>query len=138
MACLESEAAGATVKRGQTILQAGMGGGMKVGVAVWRALRDNRCIHPAWRHRAGNPITLADLPRAVDEDSYESAGLARKAAPPAAVAAHVTLAPAAVKQELGAPLPLAAAGAHPQAGVPAGGKAVQRRLTVEVACELLH
>jgi hypothetical protein len=33
-------------------LQIGLGGGMKCGVNVWRALRDTADIHPAWEVRA--------------------------------------------------------------------------------------
>jgi hypothetical protein len=56
------------VKRGDVTLQIGMGSGMKAGVAVWQAMRDVRDVHSAWRHLAGNPLTEADLPRAIDED----------------------------------------------------------------------
>ena len=35
------------VKRGQTIMQIGMGGGMKAGVNVWRALRTARSTSAA-------------------------------------------------------------------------------------------
>jgi hypothetical protein len=43
-----------------------MGGGMKAGVNVWRALQDNRCVHKAWMHLAARPLTEADLPRAIE------------------------------------------------------------------------
>jgi 3-ketoacyl-CoA synthase len=56
------------VKKGDVTLQIGMGSGMKAGVAVWKALRDVKDVHPAWRHLAGNPLTEADLPRAIEED----------------------------------------------------------------------
>jgi hypothetical protein len=54
------------VTKGQRILQVGMGGGMKAGVNVWRALHDNRCVHKAWMHLAAKPLTEADLPRAIE------------------------------------------------------------------------
>lgn len=54
------------VKKGQTLMQIGMGGGMKAGINVWRALRDNRCHHTAWAHRAGKPYTEEDLPRSIE------------------------------------------------------------------------
>jgi hypothetical protein len=47
-------------------LQIGMGGGMKVGINVWRALNNNASIHPAWVHLASNPLTEADLPRSIE------------------------------------------------------------------------
>jgi hypothetical protein len=40
-----------------------MGGGMKAGVNVWKALNDNSCTHNAWRHLADHPLTEADMPR---------------------------------------------------------------------------
>eukprot|EP00878_Enallax_costatus_P023368 GHUV01024854.1.p2 GENE.GHUV01024854.1~~GHUV01024854.1.p2 ORF type:complete len:106 (+),score=42.30 GHUV01024854.1:689-1006(+) len=43
-----------------------MGGGMKAGVNIWRALRHNSVVHPAWRHLADKPLTEADLPRAIE------------------------------------------------------------------------
>jgi hypothetical protein len=43
-----------------------MGGGMKAGVNVWRALQDNKCVHKAWMHLAAKPLTEADLPRAIE------------------------------------------------------------------------
>ncbi|KAF6265202.1 FAE1/Type III polyketide synthase-like protein-domain-containing protein [Scenedesmus sp. NREL 46B-D3] len=54
------------VTKGQRILQVGMGGGMKAGVNVWRALQDNKCVHKAWMHLAAKPLTEADLPRAIE------------------------------------------------------------------------
>ncbi len=38
-------------KKGQTILQVGVGSGVKCGVNVWRALRDVRDVQPAWEER---------------------------------------------------------------------------------------
>ncbi len=57
------------VERGQTIMQLGIGGGMKTGVNVWRALKSNRSPHGAWLHRAGVPMRPEDLPRRVEEDT---------------------------------------------------------------------
>lgn len=45
------------IKRNQTVMQIGMGGGMKAGVNMWRALRDVQDHHAAWSHLQGNPIT---------------------------------------------------------------------------------
>jgi 3-ketoacyl-CoA synthase len=56
------------VKKGDVTLQIGMGSGMKAGVAVWKAMRSINDVHSAWRHLAGNPLTEADLPRAIEED----------------------------------------------------------------------
>jgi hypothetical protein len=39
----------------------------QAGVNIWRALRDVRAIHPAWRHVAHCPITEADLPRPISD-----------------------------------------------------------------------
>lgn len=47
------------IKRSQTVMQIGMGGGMKAGVNVWRALRDVQDDHLAWRHLNGVPVTGA-------------------------------------------------------------------------------
>lgn len=38
-----------------TAAQVGAGGGMKGGVNIWKALRDNHEVHPAWMHCAGRP-----------------------------------------------------------------------------------
>jgi hypothetical protein len=46
--------------------QVGMGGGMKAGVNIWRALKANRCTHKAWEHLKHAPLTEADLPRAIE------------------------------------------------------------------------
>jgi hypothetical protein len=45
------------IKRNQTIMQIGMGGGMKAGVNIWRSLRDVQDDHLAWRHLNGVPVT---------------------------------------------------------------------------------
>lgn len=36
-------------------LQVGAGGGMKGGVNIWKALKDNDYVHPCWLHCAGRP-----------------------------------------------------------------------------------
>ena len=44
----------------QTILQLGVGGGVKAGCNVWRALRNiegDRAMHTTWRHLGGKGIT---------------------------------------------------------------------------------
>jgi hypothetical protein len=43
-----------------------MGGGMKVGINIWRALNNNDSLHPAWLHLAHAPLTEADLPRSIE------------------------------------------------------------------------
>lgn len=64
------------IKRGQTIMQIGMGGGMKAGVNIWRALKDNKVVHPAWRHVANKPLTEADLPRPISDPNCRIAPMA--------------------------------------------------------------
>ncbi|KAF6264149.1 FAE1/Type III polyketide synthase-like protein-domain-containing protein [Scenedesmus sp. NREL 46B-D3] len=59
------------VVKGQTVLQVGVGGGMKSGVAYWRALRSIKDIHPCWAHLGGVPLTEADLPRPISNE-YKS------------------------------------------------------------------
>lgn len=39
------------------VLQVGAGGGMKGGVNIWKALRDNHYVHSCWMHCAGKPYT---------------------------------------------------------------------------------
>ena len=41
----------------------------QAGVNIWRALRDVKAVHPAWRHVAHRPITEADLPRPISDPS---------------------------------------------------------------------
>ena len=44
----------------QTVLQLGVGGGVKAGCNVWRALRDikgSRAQHTTWLHLGGRPMT---------------------------------------------------------------------------------
>ncbi|WIA36536.1 hypothetical protein OEZ86_007829 [Tetradesmus obliquus] len=53
------------IKRGQVIMQAGVGGGMKAGINIWRALRDVKDVHPAWACVAETRYTEADLPRPI-------------------------------------------------------------------------
>jgi hypothetical protein len=54
-----------------------------VGINVWRALRTNNSIHPAWLHLASTPLSEADLPRAIEPTE----GPAAAAGAPAAAAA---------------------------------------------------
>jgi 3-ketoacyl-CoA synthase len=63
------------IKRGETVMQIGMGGGMKAGVNVWKALRDINSVHPAWAHRVNRPYIESELPRPVlnDKDREEIA-----------------------------------------------------------------
>ncbi|WIA34976.1 hypothetical protein OEZ86_013257 [Tetradesmus obliquus] len=68
------------IKRNQTIMQIGMGGGMKAGVNVWRALRDVKVTHNAWRHLNGRPVTEADLPRPISDPTCRIGGSAAAAA----------------------------------------------------------
>lgn len=44
----------------QTVLQLGVGGGVKAGCNVWRALRNiegPRALHNTWKHLGGRPVT---------------------------------------------------------------------------------
>lgn len=50
------------VKKGDTVLQLGVGAGVKCGVNVYKALRSFKSPHPAWAHLKGVPVTEADLP----------------------------------------------------------------------------
>lgn len=97
------------VLRGQRVLQVGMGGGMKAGVNVWRALRTNDAVHPAWRHLAATPLTEADLPRAIEAIGVDKSATTSKPVP------------------VPAPAP---APASPDES--ANGKPLSRKLTVEV------
>jgi hypothetical protein len=45
----------------------GAGGGMKGAVNIWKALRDNASVHPAWRHLNGKAYVEADMPRRINE-----------------------------------------------------------------------
>jgi hypothetical protein len=53
------------------LLQVGVGGGMKSGVAFWRALKSFKEIHPCWAHLNGTPLVEADLPRPISTE-YKS------------------------------------------------------------------
>jgi 3-ketoacyl-CoA synthase len=44
------------VAKGDTIMQVGVGSGVKCGVCVWRAARDVRDVHCAWSHTVGLPL----------------------------------------------------------------------------------
>jgi 3-ketoacyl-CoA synthase len=56
------------VKRGEKVLQVGLGGGMKAGVNVWRALRNINPVHPAWEKYADKPMAPENLPRPIDKE----------------------------------------------------------------------
>lgn len=62
------------MKRNQTVMQIGMGGGMKAGVNIWRALRDVQDTHTAWAHLNGKAVTEADLPRPISDPTCRVAG----------------------------------------------------------------
>lgn len=64
------------LKRNETIMQIGMGGGMKAGVNIWRALRDVNCTHNAWAHLHGKAVIEADLPRPISDPTCRVAGMA--------------------------------------------------------------
>eukprot|EP00879_Flechtneria_rotunda_P016913 GHRR01017705.1.p1 GENE.GHRR01017705.1~~GHRR01017705.1.p1 ORF type:complete len:148 (-),score=55.51 GHRR01017705.1:1161-1604(-) len=53
------------------LLQVGVGGGMKSGVAYWRVLKTVKDIHPCWAHLKGMPLQEFDLPRPISND-YKS------------------------------------------------------------------
>eukprot|EP00775_Hariotina_reticulata_P006451 gene6451-6680_t len=62
------------VLKGHKIMQVGMGGGMKAGINVWLALRNNNnTVHKAWRHLAARPLTEADLPRPIQATAQTQA-----------------------------------------------------------------
>lgn len=65
-----------SVKAGEVVMQAGVGGGMKAGINIWRALRDIKDVHPAWRHVAERAYTEDDLPRPITrkEDVFTLTG----------------------------------------------------------------
>ncbi|KAF8071135.1 CUT1 [Scenedesmus sp. PABB004] len=46
------------VRRGERLLQIGVGSGIKCGVNVWTALRDIHDVQDAWAHRATDPSVL--------------------------------------------------------------------------------
>ena len=76
------EAAGAGVRRGERVLQLGVGTGVKAGACVWKALRNIRNVdHAAWRHLGGVAVEERDLPLAVpDVLAQEAARMAAAAA----------------------------------------------------------
>jgi predicted NBD/HSP70 family sugar kinase len=45
-------------KRGDRVLQLGIGSGVKCGVNIWRALRDVHDVQDAWAHRVVDPAPL--------------------------------------------------------------------------------
>ncbi|EFJ44710.1 hypothetical protein VOLCADRAFT_95052 [Volvox carteri f. nagariensis] len=57
LACVETTTG---IKKGERVLQIGVGSGMKCGVNVWRALRDVYELHEAWAHRV-SPEQRASL-----------------------------------------------------------------------------
>jgi len=59
------------VKKGERVMQVGVGGGMKSGVCVWVALRNVHDNHRAWAHLNGRVQTEADLPRPIS-NTYDS------------------------------------------------------------------
>lgn len=102
-------------------MQVGMGGGMKAGINVWLALRNNSTVHKAWRHLAAQPLTEADLPRPIQPTAAQSQAKSTSSQAP----------------ELGEPhRETTMAGAAPSAAAAAAGeelaKPVARKLTVEV------
>eukprot|EP00775_Hariotina_reticulata_P014384 gene14384-14486_t len=105
------------LSRGETVLQVGVGGGMKSGVAYWKALRAIKDIHSCWAHLNGISLTEADLPRPISNDYNSIFDLPSTRAPEelAAViqstsaAPRITLAPEAARAKAEA---AAAAAAH--------------------------
>ncbi|GBG00657.1 hypothetical protein Rsub_13392 [Raphidocelis subcapitata] len=131
------------VAAGQRVLQVGLGGGMKAGANVWRALRDVREAHPAWAH-LGAPLTEADLPRPIGPAAAPPCAPearaprgAAEAAGRGAGAAEAARAPGgfegAAAEEAGG----GEAGANARAEMDGrgGGKVVVRRATVVVEAE---
>ena len=83
------EAAGPGVRRGERVLQLGVGTGVKAAACVWKALRDLKGVdHAAWRHLGGVAVEEKDLPLAVpDVLAQEAAARKKKVAAAAAAAA---------------------------------------------------
>jgi 3-ketoacyl-CoA synthase len=50
------------LRKGDTVMQLGVGAGVKCGINVWKALRTFKTAHPSWAHLKGVPVTEADLP----------------------------------------------------------------------------
>ena len=132
------ESAGGGVQSGQTVLQVGMGGGMKVGANVWRALRDVRDAHAAWAHLRGRPLREADLPRAIEDgaamaEAADAAAAAKKKTAAAAVEGGGKAAAAAAgAAAIGAPAAAADKAPAPLPPLAGGGGKLARRPTVEV------
>jgi 3-ketoacyl-CoA synthase len=65
------------VKRGERVLQMGVGSGVKGAVMAWEALRDvTPNNHPAWAHLNGQPYKDADLPWSIMEEPQTEAFMA--------------------------------------------------------------
>jgi len=106
------------VKRGARIMQVGLGGGMKAGVNIWTACRNNQHSHGAWAHLNGTPIKPDDLPRALDElDPVQTKAAAAAKATAQAQAAAAAAARRA-KAAAAAVLPLVPPGLIPQRPTP--------------------
>lgn len=45
------------IKRGEKVMQIGMGAGIKAGVNVWKALRKVKDVHASWKHLVLDPPT---------------------------------------------------------------------------------
>jgi hypothetical protein len=86
---------------------------MKGGINIWRALRNNNTMHPAWVHLANSPITEADLPRSI-----------QAAAIPVSSDTSSTTTSSAGKLDTETPIVAAAKGSQPSCGLAAGGAAV--------------
>jgi hypothetical protein len=99
-------------------MQIGMGGGMKAGINIWLALRNNSTVHKVWRHLAARPLTEADLPRPIRPIQPTDQQTSK-----ATSSQTVEL---ATKPDAAAMATAAAGGAAPAA------KPVARKLTVEV------
>jgi hypothetical protein len=85
-----------------------MGGGMKAGVNVWRALRNNSVVHKSWDHLKDCPLTEADLPRAITAMLPDKAPLQQ----PNGTVLSSTAAPAAAEQQAAA-AKVSCNGVHP-------------------------
>jgi hypothetical protein len=86
---------------------------MKGGINIWRALRNNNTMHPAWVHLANSPITEADLPRSI-----------QAAAISVSSDTSSTTTSSAGKLDTETPIVAAAKGSQPSCGLAAGGAAV--------------
>lgn len=107
------EAVGAGIRRGERVLQLGVGSGVKAGACVWKALRAIRSVdHAAWRHLNGIPVEERDLPLAVPDVLAQEAAKAAAGgesgndaldAATALVSQAERLVPAAAEERAGAP-----------------------------------